>query len=211
MNKIIKFGEQVEGYDTAVLNEREIRAGAGILFLLMFISVTLALDGDFSLIKYTISVFFIDISIRLINPKFSPSLIIGRFIVRNQTPEYVGAGPKKFAWSIGAVLGAITFTHVVIVNAYSPISGIICFICLIFLFFEAAFGICLGCKFYPLFFKDKMKYCPGGACDVNTKKEIQKVSKIQMAVVMVFITGIILTVYFLKDTFDNPPHNLFGI
>jgi len=31
MNKIIQFGEHVEGYDIPVLNEREIRAAAGIL------------------------------------------------------------------------------------------------------------------------------------------------------------------------------------
>ena len=39
MHKIIQFGETVEGYNIPVLNEREIRAAAGILFLLMFTSV----------------------------------------------------------------------------------------------------------------------------------------------------------------------------
>lgn len=33
MNRIIKFGEDVEGYNIPVLNEREVRAAAGILFL----------------------------------------------------------------------------------------------------------------------------------------------------------------------------------
>jgi len=37
MSKIFQFGEKVEGYNIPVLNEREIRAGAGILFLIMFI------------------------------------------------------------------------------------------------------------------------------------------------------------------------------
>ena len=36
MNKTKQFGETVEGYDIPVLNEREIRASAGILFLVMF-------------------------------------------------------------------------------------------------------------------------------------------------------------------------------
>ena len=36
MSGIIKFGEDVEGYNIPVLNEREIRAAAGILFLIMF-------------------------------------------------------------------------------------------------------------------------------------------------------------------------------
>ena len=51
------------------------------------------------MIEYMIIVFLTDLIIRVfINPRFSPSLIIGRFIVRNQVPEYVGAQQKKFAW-----------------------------------------------------------------------------------------------------------------
>ena len=93
MNKIINFGEDVAGYNIPVLNEREIRAAAGILFLIMFISIlVVVLKGDFLLLKYAITIFLTDILIRVIvNPKFSPSLIIGRLIVRNQIPEYVGA------------------------------------------------------------------------------------------------------------------------
>jgi len=34
----LQFGEQVAGYDVRVLNEREIRAAAGILFLLALIA-----------------------------------------------------------------------------------------------------------------------------------------------------------------------------
>lgn len=160
MNKIIKFGEHVEEYNIPVLNEREIRAAAGILFLIMFISILAAvLKGDFLMIKYAITIFLTDIALRVfINPKFSPSLIIGRLIVRNQVPEYVGAQQKKFAWIIGVVLAAITFIHIVVLNARSPITGIICLICLIFLFFETAFGICLGCKFYSIFYKEKAQY-----------------------------------------------------
>jgi len=164
MNKIIKFGEDVEGYDIPVLNEREIRASAGILFLATFISLMLILFKDnFLPIKYVITIFIIDFIIRVfVNPKFSPTLIIGRLIVRNQVPEYVGAQQKKFAWIIGIALSATMFVFMVIVNSYSPITGIICLICLVFLFFESAFGICLGCKFYSLFYKDKAQYCPGG-------------------------------------------------
>ena len=155
MNRIIKFGEDVEGYNIPVLNEREIRAAAGILFLIMFTSILVViLKGDFLMLKYAITMFLTDIVILVfVNPKFSPSLIIGRLIVRNQVPEYVGARQKKFAWKIGIALAMIMFVLIVVVNSYSPITGLICFICLIFLFFESAFGICLGCKFYPLLYK----------------------------------------------------------
>lgn len=213
MSKLIQFGEHVAGYDIPVLNEREIRASAGILFLATFISLMLILfKNDFLLIKYVISIFLIDFIIRVfVNPKFSPTLIVSRLIVRNQVPEYVGAKQKKFAWIIGVVLSAIMFTFFVIVNAYSPITGIICLICLVFLFFESAFGICLGCKFYSLFFKSKTQYCPGEVCDVNAKQDIQKTSGLQLLIVFAFITLIFLSAFLFNDHFSKKPHDLFGI
>ena len=213
MKKVIKFGEDVEGYNIPVLNEREIRASAGILFLIMFISLMLIMyKMNFLLIKYNITVFLTDFIIRVfVNPKFSPSLIIGRLIVRNQVPEYVGARQKKFAWIIGLVLATIMFILLVVVNAYSPISGIICLICLIFLFFESAFGICLGCKFYSMFYKEKAQYCPGEVCDVKSKQDIQKTSNVQILIVFGFAAYIFLAVFFFNDNFSKRPYDLFGI
>jgi len=170
MKKIFQFGENVEGYNIPVLNEREIRAGAGMLFLIMFISITAATQGSFTMLKYAIVLFLTDMLIRVfINPKFAPILILGRLVVRNQTPEYVGAQQKKFAWIIGIALGIIMLVLQIIVNSFSPITGLICMICLIFLFFESAFGICIGCMFYGWFYKEKAQYCPGEVCDVKAK------------------------------------------
>jgi hypothetical protein len=213
MNKVIKFGETVEGYNIPVLNEREIRASAGILFLFVFFSLMLVIfKQNFILIKYVITLFLTDFIIRVfINPKFSPTLIIGRLIVSNQTPEYVGAAQKKFAWIIGVILSGTMFIFLVVVNAFSPITGIICLICLIFLFFESAFGICLGCKFYSLFKKEKAQYCPGEVCDVKQKQDIQKTSKFQLLIIFGFIAYIFLTVLFFNDQFSKKPHDLFGI
>ncbi len=211
-NKVFKFGEEVEGYTIPVLNEREIRAAAGILFVLMFVSIFLAASkGDFLLLKYAVVIFLTDILIRvLVNPKYSPSLIIGRSIVHNQVPEYVGAKQKKFAWIIGIVLAATMFILVVVVNSYSPITGIICLICLIFLFFESAFGICLGCKFYSIVYKEKAQYCPGEVCDVKARQDIQKTSWMQILIVLGFIAYITLTVVMFNSKFSVKPHALFG-
>ena len=212
MKNLIKFGEDVEGYDIPVLNEREIRAAAGILFLATFTSLLFILfAANFVPIKYAITFFLLDFLIRVfISPRFSPTLIFARLIVRNQTPEYVGAAQKKFAWIIGVVLAAAMFFFFIIVNAYSVITGIICLICLIFLFFESAFGICLGCKFYPLFFKDKVQYCPGEVCDVKQKQDIQKTSSGQLVVLLAFIAFIFLTAWLMNDRFSEKPHDLFG-
>jgi hypothetical protein len=212
MNKIITFGEKVEGYNIPVLNQREIRAAAGILFLATFTSLMFILfNGNFVPIKYVITFFLSDFMIRVfINPKFSPTLIFARLIVGNQTPEYVGAAQKKFAWIIGVALSATMFYSFIVVNAYGPMTGITCLICLIFLFFESAFGICLGCMFYPLFFKDKVQYCPGEVCDVKSKQDIQKTSVSQVLTLFAFIAFIFLTVHLMNARFSEKPYDMFG-
>jgi len=212
MNKLIQFGENVDGYNIPVLNEREVRASAGILFLATFISLMLILfKNNFLPIKYVVTLFLTDFIIRVfVNPKFSPTLIIGRLIVRNQVPEYVGAQQKKFAWIIGAALSGTMFIFMVVVNSYSPITGIICLICLVFLFFESAFGICLGCKFYSIFYKEKAQYCPGEICDVKSKQDIQKTSGVQLLIVLTFIGFVFLTAFLFNGYFSKQPHDLFG-
>lgn len=213
MNKLFQFGENVKGYSIPVLNEREIRAAAGIFFLLMFTSfMVVMLTQYFLLIKYASTIFLADFLIRVfVSPRFSPSLILGRLIVRNQVPEYVGAPQKKFAWVFGVVLAGIFFTHLVVVNAFSPISGIICLICLVFLFFEAAFGICLGCKFYSLFYREKAQYCPGEVCAPESRQDIQKTSLAQVLAVLVFAALIVGTVRLFNDYYLVVPADIFGI
>jgi hypothetical protein len=212
MKKLIKFGEDVEGYNIPVLNEREIRAAAGILFLATFTSLMfIVFRNNFLPIKYVITVFLTDFMIRVfINPRFSPTLILGRLIVRNQHPEYVGARQKQFAWIIGVVLSAIMFIFLVLVNSYSPITGIICLICLVFLFFESAFGICLGCMFYPLLYKEKVQYCPGEVCEAASKQDIQKTSAVQLFIVVALIAYILLTAFLFNNEFRKNPYELFG-
>jgi hypothetical protein len=209
--KVFQFGEKVPGYDIPVLNEREIRAGSGILFVLMFVAIlTVILKGDFLLLKYAITIFLADILIRvLISPRFAPFMVIGRLIVRNQTPEYVGAQQKKFAWIIGIVLATTMLVLQIIVNSFSPITGIICLICLIFLFFESSFGICLGCLVYKLFFREKAQYCPGEVCDPQAKQDIQKTSWAQALTILGLVAYVVLIAFVFQDFFAVPPSDLF--
>ena len=212
MSRFFQFGEEVEGYSIPVLNEREVRAAAGILFALMFLAILLAiLRGNFLLLKYAATIFLTDILIRVfVNPRFSPSLILGRLMVRNQVAEYVGAPQKRFAWIIGTVLATVMFALSVVANTYGPITGIVCLICLVFLFFETAFGICLGCKVYPLFHKGPVQHCPGEVCTPAERREIQRVSRPQLLVVLGFAIMIVLGVRLLDDTYRQPPRPLFA-
>ncbi len=202
MKRHIYFGEVVKGYNIPVLNEREARAGAGLLFLFAMISFLNAyLTHRFLFTQTFVTFFMVDFFIRIfINPKYAPSLILGRLFVSNQKPEYVGAPQKRFAWSIGFMLSVVMFLIIVVFEWMTPIKIAICVLCLMLLFSEAAFGICIGCIVYHWVYKKSPHYCPGNVCEIKEKEEIQKVSKLQLAIVSIFLIFIVgITTNILKD------------
>ncbi|PKO49278.1 MAG: DUF4395 domain-containing protein [Betaproteobacteria bacterium HGW-Betaproteobacteria-4] len=205
MNKLLTFGEQINGYEVPVLNEREVRASAGILFFLALIAFMNAwLVGDFRFTRVFVVAFLIDFSIRVfINPKYAPSLVLGRLMVRRQQPEYVGAPQKRFAWAIGWTLALAMLFLVVINRVIGPVNLIICATCLLLMFFESAFGICLGCKIYNLFSRRQAQLCPGGVCETPTALPV---SRAQMAVTALFFVGMVfIGQALLNDARDAEP------
>ena len=181
MQNYLHFGETVAGYSVPVLNEREARAGAGILFVFALLSFLYAYNNmDFRYTQIFVTFFMLDFFIRVvINPAYAPSLIAGRFFVSTQTPEYVGAAQKRFAWSIGLILSIVMFTLIVILEMMTPIKIWICLACLILLFSETAFGICIGCVLYNWLFPNKAAYCPGDMCVAKIKQPIQRINWLQ--------------------------------
>lgn len=201
MKEIFNFWEKVDWYDIRVLNERELRAWAWILFLFAIISFMNAwLLWNFYYTKIFITIFLIDFVIRvLINPKFSPSLILWKIIVQNQKPEYVWAIQKRFAWWIWLLLAIIIFLRLVIYNIIGPLNMILCVTCLTLLFFESVFWICLWCKIYNLFSKNKAQLCPGWSCEIEKKEKIQNVSIYQIVVLILFFIFTYFSFWFVSS------------
>ncbi len=187
MSRFFRFGESVEGFEVLVFNEREVRAAAGIVFFFAFMAFMNGfLTGNNEPTKLMVSVFLFDFFIRVfINPRYSPSMVVGRWVVNNQTPEYVGAPQKRWAWGFGFFLASIMFYLVVLNNIRGPVNIITCALCLGLLFFESVFGICAGCKVYNIFHKEGAKYCPGGSCDLSKGREdIQCLNPLQKLIFM---------------------------
>ncbi|WP_457744150.1 DUF4395 domain-containing protein [Sulfurimonas sp.] len=186
------YGEKVPGYEVRVLNEREARAAAAILFVGAFIGLTNGVMlGTAIFSEYFVTFFAIDFTIRVIQPRYSPSLLLGRFFVRHQKPEYVGAAQKRFAWVLGMILAWPMFYYLVIDFQPNPIKVLVCLICMALLFFESAFSICLGCKIFNLVKKEKATHCPGGVCEMNIKEPIQRFNPIQKTILI--ITMVLIT------------------
>ena len=161
------FGQVKPEYAVPVLNERAVRAGAGILFFFAMVSFMNAwLMGNFAPTRVFVLAFLFDFVVRLfVNPAYAPSLVMGQWLVRRQQPEWTGAPQKRFAWVIGLLLALTMFFLVVVQGVVGPINLLVCGLCLMLLFFESAFGICIGCWVYNRFNAEQARLCPGGACE----------------------------------------------
>ncbi len=210
MKRYFRFGEHLPGYTVPVFNEREVRAAAGLLFLIMLTSaMPVIARGETTLLKYSVTLFFLDFVLRVFaGPAFSPSLIIGQLIVRHQTPEYVGAPQKYFAWTLGLILSAVMVVLLVLLNHFGTVTGIICVACMTFLFFESAFGICLGCHVYRLFHTEPLQYCSGDYCSPQTRRNRTPITSTQLATLIGFACVIALLHVLFNDYFQRQPLSL---
>lgn len=201
MTNLFSFGETVAGYPVRVLNERAVRAAAGLLFFPAVIAFMNAfLLGHFQPIRLFIIVFLIDMTLRQLNPRWAPSLIVGAWIVRHQTPEWSGAPQKRFAWGLGLLLSLVMLHQVVWLQNVGPLNLLICGLCLLLMFFETAFGICVGCKLYNLFHRDKAQLCPGGVCEMPTPKKGWGIALPQAVVLVLFVAAIALAQGWVERT-----------
>lgn len=162
-------GQWVPGYEIPVINERAVRAGAGLLMVLGAVAIAFAWKyGDRNMLKPFGIYFMFDMATRLfLGERFAPSLIIGKFIVRKQRPEWVGASQKVWAWWLGYGMALTSCFAMGYFGAPLAVLLALCGLCVSFLFFEAAFGICVGCSLQKVFSKTKPQYCAGGSCEVD--------------------------------------------
>lgn len=163
------IGSWRSGFDVPVINEREVRAAAGLLFLAGAIAFGLAAATWTLAPLQPFGVFFmIDMLLRLmVGDRWSPSLALGRLIVRRQQPEWVGAPQKAFAWWLGFGLAFVSCGSMGLLSVPVWLPFLLCGICLTLLFIETAFGICVGCALQRLLTTTPPQHCAGDACAVQ--------------------------------------------
>lgn len=147
------FGEYQEGIPYKVLDERELRASAGIMLALAVIAfingfilqnyIAITYISGFMMLNFVIGLF--------INPKYAPTIVIAKGAVSKQTPLYIGAIQKQFAWGMGLVLSTAIFGLSFLLMqdvSYFNVVCMLCVVCLSVLYLETAFAICVGCSLY---------------------------------------------------------------
>lgn len=161
-----------------VLNERAIRAAAGLMFLVGIITFFIVLstrDTNYIYpaltliwLQFFISVFF--------GTKYAPFSIVWRWIVSHQQPDYVGAVQKRFAWTLGFMMATMMFFFVGFLDLTGVVPFVMCSVCLALMWLESSCGICVGCKIYGFLLTkwiiqepEHRPACPGGACSFTPK------------------------------------------
>ncbi len=186
------------------VNETEIRIIAWVTLVLALTTFFLVmLKAQFIIALFMVWLIWIDFVLKIfIWPEFSIFGIIVRPFIKNKEKLWVWAVQKKFAWIIGFILSTFVIYCLLLLSwilesSNSEVLAIIeqikvnivngsfiilpmnpailaCVLCIIFMFFEAVFGICVWCKIYRfLVSKNIMKEyewqnCINWACE--TKK-----------------------------------------
>ncbi|WP_457745094.1 DUF4395 domain-containing protein [Sulfurimonas sp.] len=199
---LFEYGEKVPGYDVTVINEREARAAAGILFMLGMIVIFVGIGyGHIIVARVYLAFMWVDFSARVISPKYSPSMLLGKFVVRNQKPEYVGGLQKRFAWTLGWLISFPMLYWFVLNWDITFYKVLICVLCLTLMFLETAFSICIGCMIYKTIMKKDPTHCPGGVCEIQRRDPIQMFNPIQKVIAVLAMLGIVIGTYlFLAHT-----------
>ena len=197
-----EYGEHVPGYDVTVINEREARAAAGMLFMLGMIVIFVGIGFNHIIVaRVYLAFMFVDFTARMLSPTYSPSLLLGKFVVRNQEPDYTGGLQKRFAWTLGWLISLPMMWWFVIHWDITFYKVLVCVLCLTLMFLEAAFSICVGCKIYKMIIREDPKHCPGGVCEIKQKDPIQIFNPIQKVIAILTFVGLLGGIYlFLAKT-----------
>jgi Domain of unknown function (DUF4395) len=173
------YGQRVPGLEidgsevrAGVFNENEVRAAAGLTMVMGAVVFVLALAEKVYLpLQLTTIFFFVEFSVRITAGfQYSPLGRLSHLLVRRLEPVWVSARPKRFAWSMGAVL---SFAMVLITNTgiRGALPATLCSICLTLMWMESALGLCAGCEVYAFLRRrgwiakdEEIEICAGGIC-----------------------------------------------
>lgn len=162
-----------------VVNEREVRVVAGAMFVVGLATFFFVVfQRQLWLMNFIIPLFWLEFFLKAVfGPHLSIFALFTRPLISNQTPDWVGAIQKRFAWSLGLVMA----TAMILVFFVFGIRGIapmaICSICLVLMWLESSAGVCVGCYLYKYLVDKKIitqeKYkpvCAGGICSIQKEQ-----------------------------------------
>ncbi len=173
-------GLTVDGRDirAAVVNEHAARAAAGVTMALGTVAFVYAyFEAIYWPLQVVSTFFFIEFLVRVTaGLKRSPVGMLGAWLTQRQTPEWVSAKPKRFAWTLGlGMSGAMMVITNSGVRGFLPRT--ICALCLVLMWLESSLGLCLGCEIHGFLVRRNLttkdaafEICANGACEIPARQ-----------------------------------------
>ena len=178
------YGDVILGTDAngkplqaGVFEEGQVRAAAGLTLALGTMAFVYAYFAQiYAPIQIVTTLFFFEFLIRVTaGIRYSPMGMIAHWMTRRQTPLWVSAKPKRFAWTLGLVM---SLAMMIITNSgiRGPLPLTICLICLTLMWLEAVLGLCLGCEIHRFLVRrgwagrdEDYKICANDGCVVEAR------------------------------------------
>ena len=178
------YGDVIHGTDASgkalqagVFEEGQVRAAAGLTLALGTMAFVYAYFTKIYVpIQAVTTLFFFEFLIRVtLGIRYSPMGMIAHWMTRRNTPQWVSAKPKRFAWTLGLFM---SLAMMIITNSgiRGPLPLTICLICLTLMWLEAVLGLCLGCEIHRFLVRrgwaerdEDYEICANGACVVEAR------------------------------------------
>src|ERR1700760_3257349 len=106
----LSFGQKIPGLASngrglraAVFDENQVRAAAGLTMVAGAVAFSYAyFDKQYIPLQAVASLFFVEFLIRVtVGLRRSPFGAVAHAMTRRRRPDWVAAGPKRFAWTLG--------------------------------------------------------------------------------------------------------------
>jgi hypothetical protein len=151
---ILAMGQTIPGECDLRLNETATRARAGLLNLLSIVTMFLLIARpDLDPVIYVGPYVIFDMTVAALFglTPFSPTGVLGTALTMRLRPVWKPVRPKRFAWTLGAGLGATCLAFRLLELDTAWLLGVLG-ICFALTWAEAVLGFCVGCWLHALAF-----------------------------------------------------------
>ncbi len=151
---LFAMGQSIEGECDLRINETATRARAGLLNMLSSLTIFLLIvKPEWDPVLYVGPYVIFDMTVAALFglTPLSPSGLIGTWMTLKFRPVWKPIKPKRFAWTLGAVMGITCFTFRLL-DLSNPWLLSVLGVCFLLTWLEAVLGFCVGCWMHSLAF-----------------------------------------------------------
>ncbi|MCP5051378.1 MAG: DUF4395 domain-containing protein [bacterium] len=151
---LFAMGPKIPGECDLRLNETATRARAGLLNILSLVTMFILIaKPELDPVIYVGPYVIFDMAVAALFglTPLSPSGLLGTAITMKLKPAWKPIKPKRFAWTLGLVMGITCLTFRLLEFSTGWLLGVLGF-CFVLTWLEAVLGFCVGCWLHGLFF-----------------------------------------------------------